>query len=73
MIAYSRKEHHYIKANNSTFNNIHIEHVNADGRVISADRDKSHITITLSFIHTPDPNASGGSGGKLDLDWIFSS
>ena len=73
MIAYSRNELHYIKANNSTFNNIHIELVNADGRVISTDRDKSHITITLSFIHIPDPDASYSGGGKLDLDWILSA
>ena len=31
MITYSRKELHYIKANNSTFNNIHIELITADG------------------------------------------
>ena len=71
MIAYSRKELHYIKANNSTFNNIHIELVNADGRVVSTDRDKSHITITLSFIHIPDPDASESGGGKLDLHCLL--
>ena len=73
MIAYSRKELHYIKANNSTINNIHIELVNADVRVVSTNYDKSYITITLSFIHIPDPDASGSGGGKLYLDWIFSS
>ena len=72
VIAYNRKELQYIKANNSTFNSIHIELVNADGCVISTDSDKSHIPITLSFIHVPDSDASGG-GGKIALDWIVSS
>ena len=73
MITYSRKELHYIKANNSTFNNIHIELITADGRVVSTNRDRSHITITLSFIHIPNPDASDSGGGKLDLDWILSA
>ena len=72
MIAYSHKELHFIKANNSTFNAIHMELVNADGCVISTDCDKSHITTTLSVIHVPDSDASSG-GGKLDLVWIVST